>query len=252
MNLQKLVDELDGMVLAGDFAGAVERFFAPDALFIGGPEDVRHGVVEKTKSLHHFAQSVRSIDAINRHGVATTAGTSYSEFTFRFTQHSGQQLIWNEVIRRRWDDDKVTEEKYFIGHPTGDPERPFGKEAQEAQTLTTLAIITETNHEEEAPAAKAKAKPKKAAAKADNAADDLTKVEGIGPKINGILNEAGIFTFAQLAAADPAKLKQLLDAAGPRYRMHDPASWPAQSAMAAAGQWEQLKAWQAEHQRGKA
>ncbi|MCU0449722.1 MAG: DUF4332 domain-containing protein [Bernardetiaceae bacterium] len=251
MSLQKLVDELDGMVLAGDFAGAVERFFAPDALFIGGPEDIRHGAMEKTKSLHHFAQSVRSIDAINRHGVATATGVSYSEFTFRFTQHSGQQLIWNEVIRRRWDNNKVTEEKYFIGHPTGDPELPFGKDAQEAQTLATLEIIAETSHEEEAPAAKAKAKPKKTA-KAASAADDLTKVEGIGPKINGLLNEAGISTFAQLAKADPAELKKILEAAGPRYRMHDPATWPTQSAMAAAGQWDQLKAWQAAHQAGKA
>ena len=34
--------------------------------------------------------------------------------------------------------------------------------------------------------------------------DDLKKVEGIGPKIEGLLNAAGIYTWAQLAAADPA------------------------------------------------
>jgi predicted flap endonuclease-1-like 5' DNA nuclease len=36
--------------------------------------------------------------------------------------------------------------------------------------------------------------------------DDLEVVEGIGPKIAGVLREAGINTFAQLAAADIAQL----------------------------------------------
>lgn len=69
--------------------------------------------------------------------------------------------------------------------------------------------------------------------------DDLKVIEGIGPKVARLLNEAGIFTFAQLAEADPAQLKQILEAA--RLQMMDPTSWPDQARLAAVGDWEALK-----------
>lgn len=89
----------------------------------------------------------------------------------------------------------------------------------------------------EAPVAEA---PKKAA-KADKGADDLKKIEGIGPKIEQILHEGGITTFAQLAESDADAVKELLTAAGPRYAIHNPATWAKQAAMAANGQWDELK-----------
>ena len=76
--------------------------------------------------------------------------------------------------------------------------------------------------------------------------DDLTKVEGIGPKINGLLNDAGIFTFKQLSETSIDKLKQILHDAGPRYRMHKPLTWAQQAKLAAEGKWEELKKWQNE------
>ncbi len=80
----------------------------------------------------------------------------------------------------------------------------------------------------------------------DSAAeDDLRKVDGIGPKIAGLLKDDGITTFASLAKADPARLKEILDAAGPRFRMHDPYSWPKQAALLAEGRLDELKALQA-------
>ena len=39
--------------------------------------------------------------------------------------------------------------------------------------------------------------------------DDLEIIEGIGPKIAGILRENGIRTFADLGAADPARLRAI-------------------------------------------
>jgi predicted flap endonuclease-1-like 5' DNA nuclease len=70
--------------------------------------------------------------------------------------------------------------------------------------------------------------------------DDLKKIEGIGPKIESIFHDAGILTFAQLAVADVAHLQKLLAAAGPRYRLADPGTWPQQAALANAGQWQEL------------
>lgn len=69
------------------------------------------------------------------------------------------------------------------------------------------------------------------------APDDLTRIEGIGPKVEQVLAAAGITTFAQLAATPIAQLRAILDAAGSRYRISDPTTWPDQAALAAAGDW---------------
>ena len=71
--------------------------------------------------------------------------------------------------------------------------------------------------------------------------DDLTKIEGIGPKIAEILNSNGITSYAQLAVTDPQMIRGYLDAAGARYNMTNPASWPEQAQLAAAGDWETLQ-----------
>jgi len=86
---------------------------------------------------------------------------------------------------------------------------------------------------------------------ADVVADDLKKIEGIGPKISELLQNGGIKTFAQLADAKVEKLKEILEAAGSRYKMHDPTTWPQQSALAATGKWDELKVLQDELQGGK-
>ncbi len=68
-------------------------------------------------------------------------------------------------------------------------------------------------------------------------ADDLTKIEGIGPKIAQVLADAGITTFAALASTSAARLREILNAAGSRYRITDPTTWPEQATHAAAGDW---------------
>jgi large subunit ribosomal protein L27 len=82
-------------------------------------------------------------------------------------------------------------------------------------------------------------------------ADDLKKIEGIGPKIAQLLNEDGILTFAQLAATDVERVKAILEAAGSRYKMHDPTTWGQQAQLAADGKWDELKKWQDELNGGK-
>ena len=59
---------------------------------------------------------------------------------------------------------------------------------------------------------------------------DLKKVRGVGPAIAALLNAQGITTWAHLAASQVSDLKAILDEAGPRYRVHDPSTWPAQAA----------------------
>ena len=97
----------------------------------------------------------------------------------------------------------------------------------------------------------AKKKTKVAAKAAKKTADDLKKIEGIGPKIATLLNEGGIYTFADLSKSNQATLKGILEAAGSRYKMHNPATWPNQAYLAAKGDWAKLNKLQAELSGGK-
>lgn len=74
--------------------------------------------------------------------------------------------------------------------------------------------------------------------------DDLTVVEGIGPKIQELLYQYSIQTYKQLAETEVVRLKEILAAAGPQLAMHDPSTWSAQANLAANDKWEDLKAYQ--------
>jgi large subunit ribosomal protein L17 len=71
--------------------------------------------------------------------------------------------------------------------------------------------------------------------------DDLTKIEGVGPKISEILISANITSFEILAETDVQKLTELLSEAGSQFKSHDPQTWPEQAKLAAAGKWDELK-----------
>ena len=79
--------------------------------------------------------------------------------------------------------------------------------------------------------------------------DDLTKIEGIGPKINRTFQDAGIQTYHQLAASEPVVLKQILQDAN--IRIGYPDTWPEQAALAAKADWAGLKEFQGELQGGR-
>ena len=81
--------------------------------------------------------------------------------------------------------------------------------------------------------------------------DDLTKIEGIGPKVCELLIQAGIPTFQKLAEATPESIKEILVGAEGMIANMDPATWPDQAKMAAAGEWEKLQAWQDELDGGR-
>ena len=95
--------------------------------------------------------------------------------------------------------------------------------------------------EEEAPAA--------VVASESVEAEDLTKLEGVGPKISKTLAEGGLGTFAAVAAASPDQIKEILSAASIGA---NPETWPQQAALAADGKWDELKALQDELDGGRA
>ena len=164
----------------------------------------------------------------------------------------------------------VFKKKRRKGYRVKNGHRQYLSEIQIESIVATGAKVSEDKKEtKKAPAKKAapkkevakpaaikeetpvkKAAPKKAAKKTSTKGDDLKKIEGIGPKIAEHFNNAGIMTFEDLATTEVSKLQEILTAAGPRYKMHNPGSWPKQARMAADGKWDELKEWQDAHDKG--
>ncbi len=135
------------------------------------------------------------------------------------------------------------------------------KKAKKAAPIAAEAPAKATAPKKEAPKAEAPKKeapkaeapkteaPKKVAASSGKVTvsgkkynlNDLTIVEGIGPKIKELLNGAGIVSWNRLSQANTEELKEILSTGGPRYKMHDPSTWPQQAKLAAEGQWEELE-----------
>ena len=100
------------------------------------------------------------------------------------------------------------------------------------------SLIPETP---EAPHPKAARRKASTSSSPDQAPDDLARLHGIGPKIASILQAAGIKTYAQLAKKTPKQLEQILTEAN--VRLANPETWPEQARLAAAGDWDGLKAY---------
>ncbi len=80
-------------------------------------------------------------------------------------------------------------------------------------------------------------------------ADDLESLEGIGPKVAKVLNEAGIHTFADLANAQAADVQKILNSAG--LQMMNPEGWIEQARLAARGDMDGLAKLQDELKGGR-
>lgn len=206
------------------------------------------------------AQEVRLVGDFNNWNVAEAAlmEATAKEYKTVLDLPTGRAYEFRYLIdQSRWENDWAAD-----GYVTS----PFL-----GTDNSVVSLITEDTgngapvvKEVEAPAAGPKKTTKKAATTPKVAAkpavkqsvvkaakDDLTKIEGIGPKIASLLAAEKIITFADLAKAKVTTLKAILEAAGSRYKMHDPATWSEQAKLAAAGEWKKLEALQADLKGGK-
>lgn len=254
--LQQLADAIDQMVSAGDIIAAFDRFAADHCITHSNPNDKTHSKGQKMEALRWFFSNIERINQIERRAVAIGGDhETHSEFVFDFLNKQGQNLTYNEIIRRVWENGKLVEEEYLFGQtipaPASKPAKTAAPKAtaakEKAAPKAAAPVKTAVAKEKAAPATKEKAAAKKTKA----VADDLTIVEGIGPKIAELLQKAGIGTFAALASAKPEAIKAVLDAAGKRYQMHDPATWPKQAALARDGKSEALAQLQQQLKGGK-
>jgi len=115
-------------------------------------------------------------------------------------------------------------------------------EEKQTQLLAEISALKETETENPVPFDREKAGKVMGKKVKEN---DLTIVEGIGPKISEILQGVGICTWLDLSKSDPEAIKgKLLEIGGSNYRIHEPATWPRQGELAAQGKWDELKKFQ--------
>lgn len=130
------------------------------------------------------------------------------------------------------------------------PEAPVEEvKAEEAVTETPVEEVKEEEAVTEAPVEEGKAEEAVTEAPVEEVkeeapvaqADDLTKIEWVGPKIAELLVNAWISTYAALGNTDAAAIKTILEEGGSSFASHNPETRPKQSAMAAEGKWDELK-----------
>jgi len=218
--MANIIDELDAEQLKTDLPE-----FAPGDTVVVSVK-VKEGNRER---LQAFEGVVIAIRERGLNSAFTVRKISHGEGVERVFQTHSPNVAGIEVKRRG----KVRRAKlYYLRGLTG----------RAARIKEKLSATSGKAGKKSANAAPAKAAP---------AGDDLTKIEGIGPKINEILQEAGIPTFADLAGTDPERIREMLTAAGGQFATHDPETWPKQAEMARDGKWDELKVWQDELDGGR-
>lgn len=70
--------------------------------------------------------------------------------------------------------------------------------------------------------------------------ENLKVIEGIGPKMESILNENGIDSLQELAESSDIRIEAILSQFGARYQMMDTSQWISQAKLASEGNWEGL------------
>ena len=111
--LKALIEDFDRMVLAGDILGAVDRYFADEVVTQEGNAAPVRGKATNRANLEAFLSSLRAFNGATLHSYGLSEDVTLSEYTFDLVAEDGSSLIWNEVIRRRWANGQVIDERYY-------------------------------------------------------------------------------------------------------------------------------------------
>ncbi|MEJ8589730.1 50S ribosomal protein L21 [Riemerella anatipestifer] len=127
----------------------------------------------------------------------------------------------------------------------------YAKKNGHRQSLTQIKIVSITGFDG-AKKSSAKTETRATTKKSSKKGDDLTLIEGIGPKVAELFTGVGITSFADLAKKTKEELEAILDPNGAVYAAMDPTTWPQQAQLAADGKFEELEALKGQLKGGKA
>ena len=72
-------------------------------------------------------------------------------------------------------------------------------------------------------------------------AEDLTIIEGIGPKIDELFRTHGVTSFAQVARLSMSDMLKILEQGGSHFKLANPGTWAQQALLASENRWSELK-----------
>ncbi len=152
MTVKQLVEALDAEVLKGNIAQAFERFAAEDCVTWSNPTQKTTSKAQKLEILGWFFQNIASINRIERPAVQVDGDVTLSQFVFDFTNRQGENLVYEEVIRRVWKDGQVVEEQYLLNQTLETEKKPAAKKATKKEE-SQEEVITPSVEPAPAPAA---------------------------------------------------------------------------------------------------
>ena len=107
------VDAFVSLVEAGDFVGAIERFYAPEASMQENDEPPRLGrdvLVEHERGLMAAFSGITA----KKLGPAMVEGDrAVIRWVFEFTAQDGAKIMLDEIAWQTWRGDKIVEEKFY-------------------------------------------------------------------------------------------------------------------------------------------
>ncbi|MFY0645079.1 MAG: hypothetical protein JXR19_11480 [Bacteroidia bacterium] len=125
------------------------------------------------------------------------------------------------------------------------------REAYSRAVSEKLSLQTQLEDVKSNPSKEDDIKEPMASSSSESTKDDLTIIEGVGPKIQSLLNEGGVHSYDQIIQMNPQAIRDILIKSGPTYAVHDPTTWAEQSVLAKNGEIEKLKMLQKELKGGK-
>jgi len=97
----------------GKIIESIDTYYADDCVFIEPDGARRNSRKEERAHLESFFATLKSFDSATLHGQTIGINMSMSEWTFKMTGGDGKAIVWNEVLVRRWRDNKIISEKYY-------------------------------------------------------------------------------------------------------------------------------------------
>lgn len=111
-NLKQIDDELNEMTRSGQILDALERFYAQDCTFQEGNQEPRIGRKAQHDHLSGFSSTLKEFKGATLHSQGVGEEHTLTEWTFDMVGPDGP-IVWNEILRREWQDGKVVSERYY-------------------------------------------------------------------------------------------------------------------------------------------
>jgi predicted flap endonuclease-1-like 5' DNA nuclease len=175
-------------------------------------------------------------------------GFRKKEFIIEQKAEANSNLIVNDSSELSDQIERLRLEIDRLGGLTDEPSKGLSLKSQSKgnskpkQETTTLGEISALASLKSSEIKAEKVNTKVTTKKSSEERDDLKVIEGIGPALERLLNDNGIFSYDQLANHKVSLLEEILDKAGPRFRVHVPETWPEQAGLLRDGKTEAFKA----------